>query len=58
MKKILFISLFCTAIGFFTSCSADDITDQTLSVAADDTGGQHGIPTPPPPPPPPLTNNP
>jgi hypothetical protein len=50
MKKILFISLFCCAIGFFTSCTADDVTDQAMSVSADDTGGQHGVITPPPPP--------
>ncbi|WP_333696803.1 hypothetical protein [Flavobacterium sp.] len=54
MKKILFISLFCSALGFFASCSVDEeSTDQVLMPFADDTGGQHGIPKPPPPPPPP-----
>ncbi|HRE78823.1 MAG TPA: hypothetical protein PLL09_13480 [Flavobacterium sp.] len=54
MKKILFISLFCTALGLFTSCSADDVEEQSMSVAADDTGGQSGFGQikPPPPPPP------
>lgn len=50
MKKIFFISIFCTAIGFFTSCTADDVVEQATSISADDTGGQYGIPPPPPPP--------
>lgn len=52
MKKILFISIVCTAVGLLTSCSAEDIEEQGMSVAADDTGGQYGVPKPPPPPPP------
>lgn len=55
MKKILFISIFCSTIGFFTSCTADDVVEQTSTVVADDTGGQYGIPPPPPPPPKPGT---
>lgn len=36
-----------------TSCTADEMQAPTQNQTADDTGGQHGIPTPPPPPPPP-----
>lgn len=49
MKKIVFFSIFCSAIGFLTSCAADDVADRTFTIAADDTGGQYGIPPPPPP---------
>lgn len=37
-----------------TSCTADEMQTPTQNQVADDTGGQHGIPTPPPPPPPPA----
>ncbi|RKS00585.1 hypothetical protein [Flavobacterium sp. 102] len=53
MKKILLFSFFILSSIAMTSCTADEMQVPTQNQTADDTGGQHGIPTPPPPPPPP-----
>jgi hypothetical protein len=49
MKKLFFLSILIIASAAMTSCTADPIPSNLAAVSADDTGGQHGIPTPPPP---------
>ena len=51
MKKILFILTIATALGFFTSCTTDEVEEQTMTVVAEDTGGQSGFGQIKPPPP-------